>query len=142
MAKIEAMCLGPGDAGLKENIVRAMFVRPRHCGREQTGTDTSRAPVWVHRKILDRSAATKAHRHDVQVYARHADQSILLGASFQQCGVLTGEDLRCALDGATSVPIGRTAARWVEEPLQPRDKLKFSTRARLSNLDDHRSIID
>jgi hypothetical protein len=140
-AKVEAMCLGSRNAGLQEDVVGAMFVRPPPGGRQQAGADTSGAPFGVHSEILDRSPTTEAHRQDIQVDTGHADQLILMRAGFEQCDVFVGEDLRGAFDGAIAVPIRRAAAGRVEEPLQPRYELGLGTSLGPSNVDTHPSII-
>lgn len=117
------MCVGSRNAGLQEDVVGAMFVRPLPGCRQQAGADTSGAPLGVHSQVLDRSPTTEADRKDIQVDARHADQLILMRAGFEQCDVLQGEDLRGALDGEVAIPVRRAAAGRVEQPLQPRNEL-------------------
>src|SRR3954447_8220438 len=107
LAEVEAMCLGSRDAGLKEDVVGAVFLRPRLDGRHEAGPDTLGAPFGVHSKILDRGSTTEAHGNDVEVDAGNADQLVLLRAGCEQCDVFVCEDLRGAFDGAVAVP-----ARW------------------------------
>jgi hypothetical protein len=141
LAKVELVRLASSDAGLKEDVVDSMVVRPRPGARQQFGADTSGAPLRMYGQIFDRSPTTEAHRKDVHVDAGHADQLILIRAGFEQRDVLVAQELRGARDGAVPVPVRRATAGRVEEPLQTRDELGLGTSLRALDLEGHRSIM-
>lgn len=121
------MGLGSCEAGLQEDVVGTLFVRPGPGRCQEAGADTPGTPPGVHGEILDRRPTAEAHRKDVHVDAGHADELALLRSRFEERDVVVGEYLRGALDGAVAVPISGTATGRGEKPLQPRDELGLGT---------------